>query len=84
MRTDLHMRTNLMVGILGAAWIAVASAAWFALVPTGITPTTFALLNGAVSIFALVIGWILRDAAPAQSLAGILYDTEHEPGKTLR
>jgi hypothetical protein len=77
------MRKYLMVGILGVLWIALASATWFVLVPVGISPMAFGWLNGGVLIFALVIGWIVRDASPGRSLAGILYDTEH-PGKAVR
>ena len=77
------MLTHLNNLTVGALWIALAVIGWFVLVPAVISAMTFAWLNGVIALgFAAL--FIKRRSQPVRSMAGILYDTEHQEKKPTR
>lgn len=77
------MLTHLNNWTIGLIWIVLATIAWFALVPGVISAMAFVWLNGVV-VLGLAALFITRSSRPTRSMAGILYDAEHEEKKSAR
>jgi hypothetical protein len=71
------MRTSSVICLLAGTWLVVAAIVWFTLVPAVLSPAVFAGVNAAALVLVAAAAWIALDTAPARSLAGLLYDTEH-------
>ncbi len=63
--------------ILGTSWMAAAMGLWFVAVPTWMSVSTFWWVNTAAVAVGAILVTSLRSARPSQSIAQVLYDTEH-------
>lgn len=67
--------------ILGASWISVAMAIWAVEVPAWMSVTTFGWVNAAALGAGTILVTAVRSARPTQSIAQVLYETEHPTGQ---
>ena len=77
------MLMHLINWTIGLIWVVLATIGWFTLVPGVVSAMVFAWLNGAV-VLGLAGLFITRSSRPTRSMAGILYDAEHEEKKPAR
>lgn len=77
------MLTHMNNWTIGLIWFILATIGWFVLVPGVISAMAFAWLNGVV-VLGLAALFIMRNSKPTRSMAGILYDAEHDAKKSAR
>jgi hypothetical protein len=63
--------------IVATSWAAAAAGIWVVAVPTWMSATTFGWVNGAALGIGVVVVASVRSMRPTESIARILYETEH-------